>query len=340
MLGLLVGGFALASLMAGPLELPPMPLDRFVWFTTTFPPVNNVVFEWKPNYHAPPTLYQFRFQPSAFFARIATAQADFETPLSEDQEAAGNWESDYWYLVPQGPGRPSELHTCSQAPPDDWSNAKAGNVKFLRVFSWFATFGISELGPGSVVAGQETPLELVVDPAQAPFARLARTGDPLAPASRHPVSLELSNGVPVQASLRRLSANGVPLDLKIAYGYDTNIAPLGIPSEITMGPVRGRLLKLEWGNPQEPLPKASFLPPETIRTNLQLTHLVRSNRHDYLLRAGQMIRTDLPEEVALAALRGEYPKNRQFYLRAVLFCSLLLAPVLVALGRKYARKRK
>lgn len=310
----------------------PTPLQRFVSFATDFPPVNRVVLEWTPNAYAVPTLYQFRYQSSAFLATTGTTLADFDATLSVAQAAAGHWDGKYWYLEPQGAGRPSHLHTC-EPDPGDWSNAQAGNAQFMSVYSWFTTCGISERGPGSVVVGQDTPLELVMDPAQNPYRAVTRDRGALPPTTRHPVGLTLSNDVPVAASLQRLSANGVLLELKIAYGYDTNIAPLGIPTDISMGPVRCRVLQLELGNPEEPLPRGLFLP-DAILTNPTVTHLLHSNRHGYFVRQGELIPMDDPEE-ALTAIRGGRPKDRKYYLLAILIFSLALAPILVALGRKH-----
>lgn len=327
------------GLAADPAAMPAAPLERFVWFVTAWPPIRRLVCQWKPNDSTAPALYEFRFQPSAFLGRVGTNLADLDRPLSPTQEAAGNWEADYWYLKPQGAAGRPELYTC-RLEPDDWSNAEAGQARFMTLFSVVASFGLSEFGPGSVVPGRDAPLEIVFGPEQGPYARFYRRfpnarGRP--PVWRYPVQLALSNDVPVEARFRRLTANGVEIDLKVTYGYDPNIAPEGIPTSIAVGPERWRTLKLELGLDGGLLPRSAFAPTELLN-DPKLVYLVRSNRHDYLIADRKLVRVDDPN-LALAALRGPPPARPHIYPLAILVVSLCLAPILVALGARYVRSK-
>jgi hypothetical protein len=286
------------------------PVERFIHFVTDFPPVESLICEWTTKSQREPTFFQFRFQPSdipyewepkaalpdstyrfrykpaAFFARSSTSLQQIELPITHRDKATGVWRDFYWFLDPQ-PGDFSALETYFYSP-HDWGNALAGYAGFMSLYNHFATFGISaDGGRGSIVRGKKAQLELITD-----------TG-------RFPIDLKLVDGVPVQASFRRPFANGLELPVIISYKYDTNIAPLGIPSEWHWeGLAAFKLIKLELGNA---VPQIVFAPPTYLYSHPQTRHYFRIHKEDYALQNGIMERIDHDPERAIRRLEKRKP---------------------------------
>jgi len=337
--------FHAAIMTTAAVEISLTPLERFIRFVTDVPPIDSAVcemgrpfygrsiyqfrycpsilpYQWSPNSKLPPPSYRFRFKPASFLARTRTSLTDLDAPFSSQEKAVGVWEDDYWFLEPHS-GWQSSLNTYHYIP-NDWGNALAGYSEFMCIFNVFVSFGISGEGAGSVVIGKGAPLDLICD------------------SVRYPISLRFKDGIPFEASFRRpIGPQRVFRDVTISYIYDTNIAPLGIPTQwiYDIGPTTGKLHILKLGDSHKPLPREIFMP-NNLLTNKQMFHLVRSNRHDYIInKDGKMSRIDDPQ-LAMTVLERKYSNNRNYYLMLVVFFSLLLVPCLLALAKKQNENKK
>jgi hypothetical protein len=322
----------------------PTPVERFIKFVTDTPPIDNAVcvldhrlstgaygrsifqfryrqssflYQWPANPVLPPQSIRFLYKPASFFARPLTTLTNLDAPISFQQKAVGVWEDDYWFIEPYR-GRPSNLNLYHYIT-NDWSNTLAGYSEFMSTFTLFTSFGIPAIGPGSVVVGKDAPLEIIYDST-----------------TRIPVSLQLKDGVPVLASFRfPIGSKGRLKNLSIIYKYDTNIAPLGIPSQWIMpeAPTTGRLEVLILGDSNKPLPRNVFMP-DSVFTNKTLSRVVRTNYHDYIIQKdGKMLQIDDPK-LAMAVLEARQPKNRKYYFMLAGLFTLLLVPGLLTLAKK------
>lgn len=324
------------------------PVERFIKFVTDVPPIeilvcsleapnygksmhlmryrpSNRLYQWAEKSKMPAPETRFRYKPAAFFSRDLRSVEEIDMPWDILRQAVGVWEDDYWFLDTRMAGKDLHLYHYE---PNDWSNALAGYASYMIMFGEFTSFGLSGFGPGCVVPGKSTPLEVVFR------------------GKRYPVVLVVENGVPVQAKLKIPSRGPkreyIDVDATISYLYDTNIAPLGIPAQwiYFFGRATNRIYKIKIEDPQHPLSRDVFMP-DGIFTNTALVRNVRTNRHNYYIdKDGQWRRLDLSPEAAMALLEGRPPKNRLYYFLLAALFTLLLAPAIVARVKNKAKPQQ
>jgi hypothetical protein len=186
---------------------------------TNCPSIEDLVLE--VEYYAPePTAIQFRYRPGGLYARqLSDAEPSLLFPPTRKGTACGYWGDEFWFLQP---GISNHLN------PVLWTGKSPRPIKldfasdmFERVFSLFASFGISDQGVGSVSIQSNA----VVTVAHHDYSGGTFTSS---------ASLDVKNGIPLRGWLQpNITGNRKPEAFRLSYKYNPATVPLPFPTEIT-----------------------------------------------------------------------------------------------------------
>lgn len=325
------------GLSAGP-DVAASNRDALVTFMTNCPAVHNLVVELRfhdsPNV---PMICQFRYQPGAFFAREVLRMEQVDQPITTNDNACGYWLDEYWAWCKFGrwanpAGQEPTLYIHKITDNRDWSMARQQCEVFQNIFGMFQSLGLSEWGINSVFVSNGVLMS--VDPTRSITTR----GEFI-----------LSNGLVVGATIQRQYGSLGELKLVAQYEYASDNGPTScsLPKEIRLLQVIGgqldplwvmRIHRLEFADAGTQLSREMFFP-ETILSNPGAARqILRSNRTDYLVRAGFL--TMIPDQIS-GAHRLVWPMQSttgtRFLLASLVALNLVILTVI--LWRKLRKKR-